>query len=122
MPMRMSGPCKYLAMLLLLISSRAPVGAQTPAAQPDIMILNDGERVLGHLEHSTATTVTFKSDMLGEVSVDWSKVKEMHTSGKSAVIAKGAKLKTRQDAASVSVGAASVQEQTVQFSQTTKPA
>jgi hypothetical protein len=30
-------------MLLVLISSLASAGAQTPAAQPDVMILNDGE-------------------------------------------------------------------------------
>jgi hypothetical protein len=44
---------------------------------PDTLLFNDGEKLIGHLERSTDTKVTFKSDMAGEITVDWSKVQEL---------------------------------------------
>lgn len=90
--------------------------AQTAApSEPDVMILNDGEKVVGHLEDSTGSTIKFKSDMFGELTVDLSKVKELHTSQKFAVIEKSAVLKKRQDTAKVPVGALSIEDQKVQL-------
>ena len=61
--------------------------AQTPP-EPDVLVFTNGEKLIGHLVGSTGGSVTFKSDMAGEITVDWSKVKELHSSGKFAVAEK----------------------------------
>jgi hypothetical protein len=74
--------------------------AQTPAevkkSEPDVLIFVDGEKLIGHLEKSIGDSVTFKSDIAGEVTVDWSKVKEVHSSQKFAVVKKETKLRWRK--------------------------
>jgi hypothetical protein len=112
---------KYLTGVLMCLLSSGLTQAQTPATnQPDELILNDGEKLIGHLEKSSGSTITFKSDIFGELSVDWSKVKELHSSQKFAVIPKNVKLKNRPDASSVPVGTVSVEDQKIQVGQTTK--
>ena len=113
--------CKHLAGIVSFVLLSGLIKAQTPPAQPDELILNDGEKIIGHLEKSTGSTVTFKSDVFGELSVDWSKVKELHSSQKFAVIPKNVTLKNRQDAANVPLGTVAVEDQKVQLSQTTQP-
>src|SRR5271168_3532128 len=78
----------------LIFSSVA--AAQTPAKpEPDTMVLNSGEKLIGHLVRTTGASVRFKSDALGEVSVDWSKIKELHAGGQYAVIPKNVILKKK---------------------------
>ena len=60
----------------------ALASAQTPAKpEPDTLILNDGEKLIGHLVRSTGSSVRFRSDVLGELTVDWSKIQELHAGG-----------------------------------------
>ena len=66
-------------------------------AGQDVLVFTDGEKLIGHLESATGTSVVFKSDMAGEVTVDWSKIQELHSAGKFAVIPKGIKLKKQVD-------------------------
>ncbi|MGH9583042.1 MAG: DUF481 domain-containing protein [Bryobacteraceae bacterium] len=53
----------------------------------------DGEKLIGTVEKATAASVTFKSNMAGEITAPWSKIKELHSSGRFAVIEKGVKLR-----------------------------
>ncbi len=82
--------------LFFIVSSQA-LTAQTPAEnkrnEPDVLIFVDGEKLIGHLEKSIGDSLTFKSDIAGEVTVDWSKVKELHSSQKFAVVKKDMKLR-----------------------------
>ena len=95
---------------LLLFSLATLVGAafgqeKTAAKpEPDVLILTDGEKLVGHFERSHGSTVTFKSDILGEVNVDWSKIQELHSAGKFAVIGKGVVLGRHADTSSVPQG------------------
>src|SRR5215469_226427 len=79
---------------------------EKPAAkpEPDVLILTDGERLVGHFERAHGSTVTFKSDILGEVSVDWSKIQELRSAGKFAVIGKGVVLGRHADTNSIPQG------------------
>jgi hypothetical protein len=65
-------------------------GAGKP--DPDVLIFTNGEKLIGQFERSSGSSVTFKSDMAGEVTADWSKIKELHTSQKFAVIPKNVTL------------------------------
>src|SRR5271165_3799126 len=76
-------------LLLLVFVSRAQT---PPKTESDVLLLNDGEKLIGHLIRSTGGSVRFKSDILGEVSVDWGKIKELHSAGKFAVITKDTKI------------------------------
>src|SRR5689334_7856510 len=59
-----------------------------PKPQPDVLILVDGEKLIGHLESAKGSTVTFESDIIGEVNVDWSEIQEIHSSQEFAAIPK----------------------------------
>lgn len=85
-----------------------------PNPQPDVLIFTDGEKLIGHLESATTSSVTFKSDMAGEVTVDWSKIQELHSPQKFAAIPKGTKLHNSQDAARVPQGTVAVTNQQLQ--------
>ncbi len=84
-----------------------------PAPAPDVLIFTDGERLTGHFVKSTGSALTFKSDALGDITVDWSKVKELHSSAKVAVIPKGVRLRKPQDATTIAQGTLSVEDQQV---------
>jgi hypothetical protein len=84
---------------------------------PDVLLFTDGERLTGNFVKSTGSALTFKSDALGEITVDWSKVKELQSSAKVAVIPKGVRLRKRQDAGSIPQGTLSVQDQQVHLTE-----
>jgi hypothetical protein len=82
--------------------------AQTPksAVKPgtDVLIFADGEKLIGHLERATNVAVVFKSDMAGEVTVEWSKIQEIRSPQKFAAIPKNVKLRRREDTSNVPEG------------------
>lgn len=72
--------------------------AQAPKPDPDVLIFSNGDKLVGHLVSAAGDSVTFKSDMIGEIKVDWKKIKELHTSEKFAVIPKGVKIVHKNEA------------------------
>jgi len=85
----------YVGFLALACFMTVPVlFAQTGGAakEPDVLLLNNGESLIGHLVRSTGGSVTFHSDSVGDVNIDWSKIKELHSTQKFAVIPKGVNL------------------------------
>lgn len=80
----------------------------------DTLLLTNGEKLIGHLESATEKSVVFKSDMVGEVKLEWSKIQELHSSGKFAAIAKGVKLHKSEDTGRVPQGAINMTDQRIQ--------
>ncbi len=99
---------------MMLLSGMPRVFAQAPAAEPDVIVFNNGDKLAGHFVKSTGSSVTFKSDMIGDVAVDWSKVKELHTNAKVAVLRKGVKLRKREDASQVPQGTLAMENEKLQ--------
>lgn len=101
------------------LAAQAPPPAKTPTAPADVLILNDEERLVGHLLRSNGSSVVFKSNVLGEVTVDWSKIKELHASGPYVLIGKNVKLGRHPDVANLPHGTltASGQSVTIQSEQ-----
>lgn len=89
------------------------LSAQAGKTEADTLGLVDGEKLLGHFEQSNGSSVKFKSDVLGEVTVDWSKVKELHTSQKFAVLPKDVKLKKNADISGIPQGNIAVADQKI---------
>ncbi len=67
---------------------------------PDTLIFVNGEQLTGELEHANADGVTFKSPMVGEVTVKWANVKELRSDKNFAILSAKQKL-TRRDALAV---------------------
>jgi Protein of unknown function, DUF481 len=84
-----------------------------PATGPDSIELNDGEKLIGHFLYSHGTTVTFKSDILGQLNIDWSKIKELHATERFAVVKKDVKLSRHADLSGVPEGTVSMTGQTL---------
>jgi hypothetical protein len=99
-----------LALSLILCSTLA---AQPAAPPPDVIIFNNGDKLVGHFVRSTASNVTFHSDAIGDLTIDWNKVKELQTNTKVALIRKGVTLRHRSDSASIPQGTLAMRDQTL---------
>lgn len=97
----------------LLLSLSLAAWAQAPKAEPDVVIFTDGERLSGHLVSATSSSFTFQSDMLGSITADWSKVKELHSSKTFAVIPKGVEFKRNANVSGVPEGTLTVADQKI---------
>lgn len=76
---------KQLATLAMALGACALCAAQaTPA--PDVLVLSNGDTLHGKLINEIGGKVTFHSDPLGDISVSWDKVKELHAAEPFAVL------------------------------------
>jgi hypothetical protein len=102
-----------VAMLLLprWATAQEPPSGSKP--QPDVLILSDDERLVGHLVGSNGASVTFKSDLLGNVTVDWSKIKQLETQGKYAVLPKELELRPHENTSNIPQGRVTVSDQKI---------
>ncbi|HEX5226896.1 MAG TPA: DUF481 domain-containing protein [Bryobacteraceae bacterium] len=91
---------------------------EQPKPGPDILLFADGERLTGHFVKSTDAAVTFHSDALGDVTVDWAKVKELTSAEKVAVIPKHVRIRRPSDAGAIAQGVMTMQNQQVQLAAT----
>lgn len=85
------------------------------AAEPDVLISTGGEKLIGQLESATAATVTFKSAVAGEITVAWSKVKELHSARRFAVIPKNVKLSSAEETKTIPEGTVSVADKRIEI-------
>jgi len=88
--------------LLVPFTALRPAVAQSGAA--DVLVLSNGDTLHGKLVNSSGGKITFHSDALGDISVDWDKIKELHTSGSYAVLDKSVKLRGKKDAGAIPAG------------------
>ena len=96
----------------------ALAAAQQPAAQnaaPDVLVLSNGDTLHGKLVSEAGGTVTFHTDPLGDVSVTWDKIKELHTAQKFAVIKPDEELRHRRDVKNLPLGTVAMTDQNVQL-------
>src|SRR5579872_2160086 len=82
--------------------------------EPDVIVFTNGDKLVGHFVQATSSTVTFKSDALGDLTIDWKKVKELRTATKVAVLRKGVKI-NKHESADVPQGTMAVENQTIQL-------
>ena len=112
-------PINWTMSLLLLLTLAhqglyAQAAASRPKPGPDVLIFTDGEKMIGHLERATDSSVVFTSDIVGEVTVEWSKIQELRSAQKFAAIPKGVKLRRSEDANTVPQGTVTMTDQKVQ--------
>jgi hypothetical protein len=83
-------------------SNPAPKPAANP--EPDVLVLSNGDTLHGKFVNEIAGRVTFHSDALGDISLGWDKVKELHTNQKFAVLSNQVKARTKKAARQIPVG------------------
>jgi hypothetical protein len=96
----------WLALATLIGIPNLPAQTAKPGGkpEPDVLIFIDDEKLIGHLIRATGASVTFKSDMAGEITMEWSKIKELRTRQPFAVVEKNVKLHRREDTSGVPQG------------------
>lgn len=77
-------------------SGSAPDGAPDKAPDKDVLVFANGDRLTGKLLRGVKGSLTFHSDLLGDVTVPLDKVKEMQTSGAFAVLQKNVPVSVSQ--------------------------
>ena len=89
----------------------APDKSAAPA--PDVIIFTNGDQLTGKLLREVAGSVTFHSDIAGDVTVTWDKVKSIHTAQQFAVIQQGQHVTRKTPDADVAQGVVQVQDDQV---------
>lgn len=83
----------FVLFVVCFIASKTSYGSDADAATEnspgDVLVFTNGDQLTGKLMHSTGTSVTFRSDMAGEINVSWSKVKELRSERQFVVLGKG---------------------------------
>jgi hypothetical protein len=102
-----------VALLFLVSLSAAGLHAQASKPEADVVVFPNGEKLIGHFESFIGGTAKFKSDTLGEITIDLTKVQELHTSEKFAVIGKNVKLARGEKDGQIPMGTISVADKTV---------
>lgn len=107
----------FLVLLVLCLQS----GAQTPApppTKPDVLIFTNGDKLTGKLERAAGGDVVFNSDMAGELTIPFSKVKELHSGSEFVALHKGPPTRLRP----AGTGAVAFANNTVTLTKGTEPA
>ena len=106
---------RTVVLLAAVITMAATLSAQTaaPKPDPDVLELNDGEKLIGHLVSAAGGSLTFHSDAAGDVTIDWAKVKTLKSSGKFAVAEKGVVLDKHSDLSKIPQGTVSASDQKI---------
>jgi Protein of unknown function, DUF481 len=92
------------------------------ATEPDVLISTSGEKFIGELESATAADVTFNSQAAGEITVPWSKVKELHSTRRFAVIPRNVKIPGAEEAKAIPEGTVSVADKRIEIKPAPKAA
>jgi len=80
----------FLLFAVVLLSPTTMLAEPAPktTVPPDVLVFVNGDQMSGKLMHSTGDKVTFHSDMAGDITVSWSKVKELRSERKFVVLGK----------------------------------
>lgn len=92
--------------------------AQAPQekAGADTITFSNGDRLTGKVLSEADGKVVFHSDVAGDISVEWSKIQELHTEGRFAVLFPGQKLKLGRPAPEVPIGTVTASSEQVSVS------
>jgi hypothetical protein len=81
-----------LALFALAALSQTPksfgAAPDAPKAPPDVLVFTNGDQLSGTFVREVEGKVTFHSDMVGDINIEWAKIKELRTQTKMAVLNK----------------------------------
>jgi Protein of unknown function, DUF481 len=88
------GVASIVAKPMALGQASSSQKAAAPKPAPDVIVFTNGDQLTGNLEKGAGDSVTFKSDMAGEITVPLAKIKELRTNGSFALLRKDTKTPT----------------------------
>jgi hypothetical protein len=91
-------------LLLLTPLDRCAGQDKKPDTAPDTLVLSNGDTLHGKLVQEVGGTVTFHSDPLGDLTIKWSAIKELHAGGSFAVLNSDMKHRGRKAMANLPEG------------------
>src|SRR5882757_9025980 len=97
-----------VAMLLFVQADPLRLAAQAAATPPDVLVLSNGDTLHGKFVNAIDGKVKFHCDPLGDVIIEWDKIKELHTDGNFDVFDKTVKIYGKKGAAALPTGALEV--------------
>ena len=74
--------------------ARPAAQAEDKKPQPDVVIFTNGDQLTGTVERGMGDSIVFKSDMAGEITIPFAKIKELRSHGEFALIRKDTKTPT----------------------------
>jgi hypothetical protein len=90
------------------------IAQNKPAAPaPDVLVLANGDTLHGKFVSSIQGTITFHSEPLGDLTLTWDKIKELHTGEKMAVIDKSVKLHGRKSEGNIPIGTVELENKAI---------
>ena len=79
----------FLFLLTLIgLSVRMASAQDKPKPESDVIIFTNGDQLTGTVERGAGDSVVFKSDMAGEITVPYAKIKELRAHGAFALLRK----------------------------------
>ena len=120
LPFLRSVPFTMAIAALSLAAGISPQALSQSAASPapDILILTNGDQLTGKLLSEANGTVTFHSDMAGDLTFSWDKIKSIRTSQKFAVIQQGQHISRKTPDSEVAQGTVAIQDAEVRVETT----
>ncbi len=115
-PTHSSSTRLFLAQLLavLLILGSSALAHADDKASPDTLVFANGDSLKGKLVSATGAGVTFHSDMAGDLTINWDKIKTIDAVEKFAVIKNGVRLTHKTPEADVAQGTIAVSDKNIQ--------
>jgi hypothetical protein len=107
-------PLVLVLSALSLAAALAPQALSQAASASDVLILANGDQLTGKLVSEADGKVIFHSDMAGDLSFTWDKIKSIHTSQKFAVIQQGQHVSLKTPDTDVAQGTVVIQDEKVQ--------
>jgi hypothetical protein len=113
---------RFFARLRLILPAALCLAAALPAhpqsepakAAPDVLVFSNGDQLTGKLLRAINGSVTFHSDMAGDITVTWDKIKSIQTAQQFAVIQQGQHVNRKTADAEVAQGAVKMEDQKVE--------
>lgn len=110
-PLRTSSIATYrfiffaiLSCILTVFPLCAVLAQPAPNAAPDVLVLSNGDTLHGKLVSETAGKITFHSESLGDISISWDKIKELHAAERFGVLSSEVKRGHRKGPGKIPVG------------------
>ncbi len=102
------------------LAGAPPLHAQA-ADKPgtDTIVFTNGDQLTGTLSYETGGKVTFHSDIAGDVTVTWDKIKSIHTKQEFAVVQEGQKVTRKTADADIARGNVVVEDDQVKVAAAT---
>jgi uncharacterized protein DUF481 len=113
-------PLRLVLPAALALPFALPLQAQTaPAAAPDVILFTNGDQLTGKLLREVDGSVTFHSDIAGDVTVTWDKIKSIKSGQQFAVVQQGQHVTRKTADADIAKGAVQVEDEQVKVATAT---